>query len=238
MPTHASSELRFADLVVCNDPSLHAAFAIGARVGIVAELRADLCDLLPGDGDLLRRPVILVARGIQRGFRGHLRLRQLRLAVVFALCEVGVRLRQLLGFDRLAVLRLQAFDLLPLGAERGLGAIERDAEGLFVDAEQYLVLCDMLVVADRDRDDRAGHLGADRDVVRADIGVIGRDVAAAGEIEEGADGDHQQRHDQEKRLAPAPAARRGGRRRGLRLGLGLRLGRRRLCRRRFQHRLA
>jgi len=39
MPTDAPRELRFAGLVVCTDASLHAAFGIGSRVGIVTEQR-------------------------------------------------------------------------------------------------------------------------------------------------------------------------------------------------------
>ena len=115
--------------------------------------------------------------------------------------------------------------------ELALGERERDLVGLGIDVEQRIAGLDLLPLDDVDRDDRAGHLRRDQRLVGADIGVVGRDVAAAVQPPGEAERERDERHDDEQdETRPAALAldddrrlgrrRRGGRRR-LRAGAGV-----------------
>ena len=67
------------------------------------------------------------------------------------------------------------------GFEPALGERERDLVGLRIDVEQRIADLDLLPLDHMHRDDRAGDLGRDERLVGADIGVVGRDIAAAAE---------------------------------------------------------
>ena len=56
--------------------------------------------------------------------------------------------------------------------------VERDLIGARIDAEQDVAGLDPLIFLHIDLDDPAGHVGAYRDEILADIGVVGRFVGA------------------------------------------------------------
>src|SRR3546814_2466312 len=71
--------------------------------------------------------------------------------------------------------------------------LQGDPVGLLVDLEEKLAGLDDVVLRDGDLDDAAGHVGADRDLVRLDVGILRFDEAAAGDVEVGADDRQDQR---------------------------------------------
>ena len=89
-----------------------------------------------------------------------------------------------------------------------------------IDVEQRIADLDLLPLDDMDGDDRAGDLRRDQRLVGADIGVVGRDIAAAAQPPAEAERERDERDDDEHDEAPGPAAlaldddrRRRGRRR-------------------------
>ena len=118
------------------------------------------------------------------------------------------------------------FQVGEFGAHAGeprLGLRHADAERLGIDLDQRVAGIHALAFGHRDLGDLAGDVRRDEHLLRADIGVVGRDVAAGRQIEIGADRERDQReHDQQHEPQPRARARglrdRGGAR-GLFLGL-------------------
>ena len=99
-------------------------------------------------------------------------------------------------------------------SQAGLGAIQRDLELTRIEAEQHLALADVVAFLDRHVLDDAGHVGGDRQLAGADIGVVDGDDAAAGQpVIPGTDDDHGDAAQHQQRAqqtgAGAPAQRRG-----------------------------
>ena len=101
-------------------------------------------------------------------------------------------------------LQIGEFDLGRV--EAALGQRERDLVGLRVDVEQRIADLDLLPLDHVDRDDRARDLRRDQRLVRADIGIVGRDVAAAVQPPAEAERERDERDDDEHDEAPGPAA--------------------------------
>src|SRR6201999_903067 len=85
-----------------------------------------------------------------------------------------------------------------------------------IDLEQHVALVDELAFLHHDLVDAAGDIRRDQNLLRADIRIVGADVAAAIEIERDAagHGDDRQHHEQQEaavtpKRGEQPAARRG-----------------------------
>ena len=144
---------------------------------------------------------------------------KLGLAIELALLE-GERVarRRFIG-QPLAIVRLERRHLDHGGGQLRPGVGDRDVETGGVQAEQHIAFLDMLVVAHIDLGDAAGDFGADIRPRRLHIGIVGRNIAPARQIEEEAY--HQDEHgpaDQEHAaIARDPAS-------GLRVRIGIRHG--------------
>ena len=185
---------------------LHQRMILGADVGIAAQGRERVGDLLLGRGDPLACHVERVTRGVERRLRGDMLGQKLLLAVELALL-IGQRVLRLLQIGKLLpVGRAQPVDLQLHRRELRLGMVERDLVVAVVELDQQLAGLDRLVVGHRDRDDAAADIGADRDHVGLGEGVVGLGIAARGEIPVGRDGDEQHRHRQHQHDAQPPAA--------------------------------
>jgi len=91
--------------------------------------------------------------------------------------------------------------------QRRLGLIDREAERHRVDLEQHVTVVDVLAFLDHDLVDLAGNIRSDQHLLRADIGVVGADIASAVEIEhQSADHGHDRQHDQKQKAAIAAQA--------------------------------
>ena len=104
-------------------------------------------------------PVVVEVRPLQAGLRGG----KLRL---------GLLGRAFLRGD----LAADPVDGGLLGFDPGARGIHRDTIVAVVDLEDHLAGVDQRVVAGEDRRDMAGHARAERGVVGAHIGVVGRDM--------------------------------------------------------------
>ena len=65
-----------------------------------------------------------------------------------------------------------------LGGDLAARRIDRDAVVAIVDLEDHIAGADNRIVARQDRGDMARHAGAQRGVIGANIGVVGRDIEA------------------------------------------------------------
>jgi hypothetical protein len=140
--------------------------------------------------------------------RADLLVDQLLLAFDVALLQVDALLRKI---EHLAV-DFDVGDQIVIGGlglfELRLGLVERELERLAVDLEQLVALLDVLALLHHDLDDLAGDIRRDQHLLRADIGVVGADIAAAIEIEhQTADRGCERQHDQQQEAAVAPQAR-------------------------------
>ncbi len=105
---------------------------------------------------------------------------------------------------------LQIGVLDPHAGEPCFGLRHGDAERLGVDLDQRVARIDALALHHRDLGDLAGDIRRDQHLLRADVGVVGRDVAARNEIEVAADDkrdqrDHDEQHEAQPRIRGARA---------------------------------
>ena len=107
---------------------------------------------------------------------------------------------------RFVVVGAKLLDLRAHQPQLRLGALERDLERLLIQPEQDLPLANEGVVVDPDPFDPPGHVRADRDDIRLDVGVLGGDVPAAFRIDVDADRARDQRHHDEQHRAQCEAA--------------------------------
>ena len=114
-------------------------------------------------------------------------------------------LRRDLG-HRFVVVGAKLLDLRAHQPQLRIGALERDLERLLIQPEQDLSLANEGVVVDPDPFDPPGHVGADRDDVRLDVGVLGGDVSPAFRVDVDADRDRDQRHHHQQHRTQRKAA--------------------------------
>ncbi len=180
----------------------HRRLLVGRARGIAAEPGADLSDFLRGDQDLVAGVAQRAFRRIHAGPRDDAGAGQRVLALVVLLLVGEIALGKRQARDLLVVERADRPDFLDGGGKLRFGAGERDAQRLGVDAEQQRAALDHLVGIDKDLDDAPRDIGADDDLVGLDVGVIGRNEAAAREVEVAADErgrdrpEERDRHDQ------------------------------------------
>ena len=197
---------------------------VGLDVGIAAK-RGERCGdvllglrqrLFGGVGGVLGR----IEVGLGRDALGEqvlLALQDLRLEVVVVLGRLQCGQRLLVGGAVLG-------DLEARRGQRRIGLVERDLEGLRIDAEEEIAGGNRLVLLGIDLGDPSGHVGIDGHAILLDIGIVGRHVASAGQPEIGADEDQHDRHRRHDEIAADVTARLGlrsarrdaGRRSGLR----------------------
>ena len=96
-------------------------------------------------------------------------------------------------------------DLVPDGVELGLGLLPLQPEQHRVHLEEGLTPFDLLVVADEHLRDHSVHRRGDEDVLRLDVGVLGRDDTAGGRIPEAAHGEDHERSEGEEEHAAEPS---------------------------------
>ena len=142
-----------------------ARLAFHRQVGIAAEARHDLRDLLFHHGDLLAGHVAVAPGVVELGLGGELLAEQRVLAREIALGEVGVAACDLQLGLLLLIRGLEPGDVLARRLEGGIGTGERHPVGAVVDREQRCALGDVLVLGDRHLGDGAGHFGADGNLV-------------------------------------------------------------------------
>ena len=106
-----------------------------------------------------------------------------RLTLEVLLMKHQIALGELEPRGLLVIERADGPGVLERGGKLRLGAVERDLEGLRVDAEEKRAARDGLIGLYENLDDTAVDIGADRDLVRLDVGIIGRHVTAAGKVE-------------------------------------------------------
>jgi hypothetical protein len=144
-------------------------------------------------------------RGIDVGAGACLRIHQRALAVDVALLQFDVFLGERgQRVERLQI-RLQLVVVAARGIEVALGCFKRQAIGLGVECEQHVARLDVLAFDHGDPDDLAGDVGRDQHLLRADIGVVGGDVAPAQEIEGAAERGGDRRHGDQQHHAQALA---------------------------------
>ena len=100
-----------------------------------------------------------------------------------------------------------------------LGHVEGDLKRLRIEPEQDIALADELVLDHLDRDHPAVDVRADRHHVGLDVGVLGRDVAAAHRIPVQADEPRERRDDHQEERPDQPAPTQAGSRGALRPGV-------------------
>ena len=131
---------------------------------------------------------------------------QLLAPLQFALREAEI------GFGRFQILlagtigRLEADDLVVRVLDVGVRLVDRDLQRLGIELEQHVAFFHRLVLMHLELDDAAGDVGADRDLVGVDIGVVGVGIAPAVEIDDADADQHGERPaDHEQAAQPAPA---------------------------------
>src|SRR5262249_32800369 len=88
---------------------------------------------------------------------------------------------------------LELVEVAACGVELGFGLRECERERLAVETEQLVAGIDVLAFADSDIDDLAGNVRSDQNLLRADIGIVGGNVASAGKIDAQADDKNERR---------------------------------------------
>ena len=209
--------------------SLDRRLPLGRRRDAAGQCRGNAGILLDRGRDLLARGLRgehrLVVLRLRRDALGEQRLLARRLALrVSELVAAGLERR-----FALAIARSDRGDLGARAGQFGRGFVDGRLIRRGVDPEQDVARLDALVIVDRDRDDGAADIGADRDQPGLEIAIVGRFVAAAAQIEIH-DGQHcdDRRQQQQGRPQATPGA-------GLAVG-GLHYGSRRDDRCRVFHR--
>ena len=111
-----------------------AGILLDRRVGVAAELRQGRLGIVLRHGHALARRVEVALGLVEGRLRGDAALQQVLLALEAGLVEGDVGLRLLDLRLLLAIGRLQRRELVAHRAEIGLGAGQRDAERLLVEA--------------------------------------------------------------------------------------------------------
>ena len=163
------------------------------RIGVAAELRQGRLGVMLRHAHALARRVEVAPCLVEGRLRGDAALQQVLLTLEARLVEgdVGPGLLDLRLL--LAIGRLQGRELVAHRAEIGLGAGQRDLERLLVEREQHRALLDLLAFMHGHVGDDARHVGRHGELAGMDVGVVGRDVAAAGRIDEQCAGQHEDR---------------------------------------------
>ncbi|KIT90179.1 hypothetical protein QU40_00300, partial [Staphylococcus aureus] len=146
---------------------------------------------------------------LEIGAGGETLLHQRGLAVVIFLgVGDGVVRRLDVGAGAL-IADLVGVELHLRGRDRRLGLRNRDPIGLGIDPEEQVAGLDRLVLLHAHFDDAARHVGRDRALVLLDIGIVGRDAVAAGEVEIAHDRQQDGRHAEHQQRAQQAALRLG-----------------------------
>ena len=133
---------------------------------------------------------------------------------------VEIDLRRLRGgvADHALVVLLHRLDRQRRLRQISLGIVDRDLELARIEPVKHLPGRDVLVIRDVDVLDDAGYVSRDADLLGADIGVVGRHDAAAGDVPVDADQErdrHQGEQYPARPVAPLEAAQLFGRRSAL-----------------------
>ncbi len=175
--------------------------------GIAAQPRQRRRDLLLRARHLRLGDIESVARLVELRLADGMRREQPGLAVIFALRVVQRVLRRLQLRLALAIGGAHGFNLEARRPQRRLGAVAIGEIDRIVDPEQNLPRLDVLIVVDIDLDDMARDAGRDVQHVGLAVGVVGRNVAARGQIPPAAaDHDRERHHEHQDQPRPAPAA--------------------------------
>jgi hypothetical protein len=175
------------------------------QVRLAEELVEDVRALLHGEFRLQLRgdqPGIGVVE-IRGGSRQT--LGQRRLALDVALLDLDGLLRELDQSPECLQVALQLVEIDANGIKLALRLSEREAERRRIDLEQHVARGDMLAFLHDGAGDPAGHVGRDQHFLRADVGIVGGNITAAGEIEPKADQRRDRRHHHQKDEAKPPA---------------------------------
>ena len=143
-------------------------------------LRAQLQLKLSGDHRDERRIHVCLRHGAAR--------EQSPLAIDIVLLEIDVLLRQIDQGGQRFEIALQIGEIGAYRIEFALCLLERELERGRVDDKQLVAGVDVLALLHRDASDLAGNIRCDQHLLGTDIGVVGGDVASAGEIEDQAAG--------------------------------------------------
>ena len=144
-------------------------------------------------------------RAVEIDLRGRAPLDQLALAGDVALLELDVLVGQLHQQGERLVIALEIGEIGAHAVELALRLEHRQPERHRVDLEQFVARRHMLAFLHQDTADLAGNVGRDEHLLGPDIGIVGRDVAAAREEEGQSTGERDQRHDQQE-YEPQPRA--------------------------------
>ena len=125
------------------------------------------------------------------------------LTLELALGEREIRLRDRELSTLRAVARLGCRNVRVSLGEGGLRTLHGNAIWPVVDPEQHLPAGDGRILVDEDFLHRTGDFGADRHLVRLQVGIVGAHEAAAGEVDIGAD-DHDGERSEGKQNPPQP----------------------------------
>ena len=196
--------------------ALHRSGAARPEIGIAAELGEDVGDVALRRGDLLARHLHRVLRP-DRSSRCEATPDAGELASAARIRAAGRRAvssAALASADFLAVGRLQRLDLQPRGGELRLGFLDRDAVRPVVEPKQHLACVTRWLSCTAISTTRPEMSVLIIVARRLDIGVVGRDVAAAGQVPPAGAEQHDDRAGQHQRQAQPLAQRaRGARRR-------------------------
>ena len=120
------------------------------------------------------------------------------LAVDVLLLELDGLLREI---DQLGERGEIAFEVVVIGAngfELALRLAHGELERHRIDFEQHVAGRHVLALLHRDADDLAGNVRRDQHLLRADVGVVGRDVAAAHQVDRKPGERHDERRDHQQ----------------------------------------
>ncbi len=182
-------------------------------IEVAAQACANLVERSLGHLNLPVRDVALVARLVHVELGRELALRQRGETVVLALLVRRVRAGEGELLQGLGVRSAGTLDEIVDRGELRVGARERNVERAIVDREQNVAGLDALILAHADGCDRARDFRADDRDVGLDVGIVGFDDATRRVIDVGADGQRNERPEEQQRRAhpAARAARRRGR---------------------------
>ena len=135
------------------------------------------------------------ARFVEVGGRADAIVEQRGLAVELGLIGCHALARELDLLGQALVRALEVVEIAPDAGQLGLGLLGREAIGRGIDREQLVARRQLLAFDDGDAHHLARHLRRDEDFLGADIGVVGRHVAPARQVEEESDRRDQRRDD-------------------------------------------
>ena len=174
-------------------------------IEVAAQARANLVERALGDLNLLVRDVALVPLLVDVDLGRELAFGERGEPVELALLVGGVRAREGELLESLSVRGARALDEVVDRGELRVGALERDVERAVVEREQHVARFDALVLAHLDGSYRARDFRADDTDVGFDVRVVGLDDAARRVIDVRADGERDERPQQQQRRAQPTA---------------------------------